>query len=150
MGVDRWLSMVAVHQVEPLPFAVLMFGTAITCDFVRGGQHQGGWIVPGRDLMQNALTKNTARVFCEQKGASQFGIGQSTPNCVSFGCFAAARGVIQSAREWLQQNWSQYRIYVTGGDVNIISSVEQGDIINAENLVLQGLAHYAKRNKCDG
>lgn len=144
MGVDRWLSMLACTKLTQSPFAVLMFGTAITCDIVANGQHLGGWIIPGRKLMQDALTKNTARVFCEQSNAQNLDVGQSTPDCVDTGCFAAALGVITMAESYLCSRFEQKSIFLTGGDKKVLTAVNRSAIFRVENLVLQGLTCYAK------
>ncbi|MDU0353076.1 type III pantothenate kinase [Paraglaciecola aquimarina] len=47
LGVDRWLAMLACRKQYAGNFAVLDFGTAMTCDVVNAtGQHLGGWIAP--------------------------------------------------------------------------------------------------------
>lgn len=147
MGVDRWLSMVACinHANEKqLPaFAVLMFGTAITCDVVSEGQHQGGWIIPGRALMKDALEKNTARVFSNVSDAHKIRLGQSTPDCVDFGCFAAASGVILTVENLLSSQYERYCIFLTGGDDKVLTAQKGDAIFRVENLVLRGLAIYA-------
>jgi len=147
MGTDRWLSMIAVANKTTLPFAVLMFGTAITCDLVADGKHLGGWIIPGRQLMQDALTQNTARVFSDERSADTLALGQSTPECVSYGCFAAALGAVEMAKTLLRRNYQQYCIFLTGGDDKVLTSAEDDGILRAENLVLQGLARYAQQGK---
>ena len=42
-------------------FFVMDVGTAITVDFVVDGQHLGGWIVPGFQVMRNALVASTKK-----------------------------------------------------------------------------------------
>ena len=143
MGVDRWLSMLACLNKEAPNFAVLMFGTAITCDIVSEGQHLGGWIIPGRQLMQDALTNNTARVFANDSLSESIQLGNSTPACVDFGCFAAASGVIAMAENYLCSHFDQYCIFLTGGDDKVLTSQKGDAIVRADNLVLQGLSRYA-------
>ena len=144
MGVDRWLSMLACVQFKKPNFAVLMFGTAITCDIVSKGQHLGGWIIPGRHLMEQSLTQHTARVFCEQSKAHFLDVGQSTPNCVDAGCFAAAMGVVSMAEQYLRTHFEQYCIFLTGGDNKVLTALNSDAILRVENLVLQGLTCYTK------
>lgn len=145
MGVDRWLAMLAVTELTPLPLAVMMFGTAITCDLVVDGQHRGGWIAPGRELMINALTQNTDRVFSDSQPIEQFGLGTSTPECVGFGCFAAAQGLIAVISDHMATTYSDYKIFLTGGDQQVIHASKHSAISSVDNLVLLGLARYAKR-----
>ncbi len=143
MGIDRWLAMVACREFSKPNFAVLMFGTAITCDVVSNGKHQGGWIIPGRQLMQNALTSHTARVFSGNNDTSTLSLGNSTPECVSAGCLASAMGIVTMAERYLRTQYSEYCIFLTGGDNKVLTAVNEDAIFRAENLVLQGLARYA-------
>lgn len=143
MGVDRWLAMVACMGFSQPNFAVLMYGTAITCDVVSCGQHQGGWIIPGRQLMQDAVTNHTARVFSGNEDNETLFLGNSTPDCVNAGCLASAVGVTAMIRTYLEERYSEYCIFLTGGDNKVLTAVKGNAIFRAENLVLQGLARYA-------
>ncbi len=63
LGIDRWLALIAVHQHYPANCWIIDCGSAITLDYVlQNGQHQGGLIAPGLNMMQQALTKNTANL----------------------------------------------------------------------------------------
>ncbi len=144
MGVDRWLAMVAAQEMTEKPFCVIDVGTAITCDFVVDGQHLGGWITPGYHLMQDALVKNTARVFAEEVKPSQLAPGTYTEECVSQGCLAAVNGVYLSAVAQLASERSDFAIIIGGGDKNMLAIIESTDTIRSANLVVQGLARYAR------
>jgi len=144
MGVDRWLAMVAAQEMTGKMFCVIDMGTAITCDFVVDGQHLGGWITPGYHLMQDALVKNTARVFAEETKPSQLAPGTYTEECVSQGCLAAVNGVYLSAVAQLASERSDFAIIIGGGDKNMLAIIESTDTIRSANLVVQGLARYAR------
>ena len=61
LGVDRWLAMLACQQVAPGPCLVIDCGTATTFDQVNAdGVHEGGYILPGLDLMQQSIWQGTA------------------------------------------------------------------------------------------
>ena len=63
LGVDRWLAIVAAHRDPGGACCVVDVGTAATIDAVRGdGQHLGGFIVPGPDLMVGSLLRGLAVV----------------------------------------------------------------------------------------
>lgn len=144
MGVDRWLAMVAAQEMTEKPFCVIDVGTAITCDFVVDGQHLGGWITPGYHLMQDALVKNTARVFAEEAKPSQLAPGTYTEECVSQGCLAAVNGVYLTAIAQLASERTDFAIIIGGGDKNMLAIIESTDTIRSANLVVQGLARYAR------
>jgi type III pantothenate kinase len=67
LGVDRWLAICAAFASYMAPVCVVDAGTATTIDIVAGsGDHKGGLILPGVELMQSALLRGTgdlARLF---------------------------------------------------------------------------------------
>ena len=63
MGVDRWLAMLAAHADYEGALCVIDAGTAVTVDLVSAeGVHEGGYILPGADLMRRALSNETGRI----------------------------------------------------------------------------------------
>lgn len=144
MGVDRWLAMIAAHEMTEQAFAVIDIGTAITCDFVADGQHLGGWITPGFQLMKESLVKNTARVFADDRIPEDFSVGQTTQDCVSFGCQAAVRGVYLSAVDYLASKQTDFSIIIGGGGKNMLAFAQFNGSILVANLVVHGLARYAR------
>ena len=60
LGVDRWLSLVAVWGQYHSPACIVDCGTAITVDLIDAdGRHQGGLISPGLALMKKSLGLGT-------------------------------------------------------------------------------------------
>ncbi|MDP2322770.1 MAG: type III pantothenate kinase [Gammaproteobacteria bacterium] len=60
LGVDRWLALCAAFSRYQAPVCVVDAGTATTLDLVSAsGQHEGGLILPGIELMQRALMGGT-------------------------------------------------------------------------------------------
>ena len=52
LGVDRWLAMIGAYNEQPKATLIIDAGTAITADWVDAqGNHLGGCIAPGVDLM---------------------------------------------------------------------------------------------------
>jgi type III pantothenate kinase len=63
LGVDRWLAVIeAWHCSDGAPVAVFDLGTAAKLDVVVNGEHQGGYIVPGLNMMRDTLQSNTRKV----------------------------------------------------------------------------------------
>ena len=61
LGVDRWLAIIGAHALERGAVCVVSVGTAMTIDGVdANGQHLGGVIVPGPDLMMASLLQHTS------------------------------------------------------------------------------------------
>ena len=68
LGIDRWLAVIAGFTLYPNEACIIVdAGTATTIDVLNDhGEHLGGWILPGLDLMTTSLTKNTQRVFDDE------------------------------------------------------------------------------------
>ncbi len=67
LGVDRWMGALAGYQLAGGCCAVDC-GSAITIDFVLpGGQHLGGFIIPGLRLMKESLKLGTRNVAIDLK-----------------------------------------------------------------------------------
>ncbi len=94
LGIDRWLTVLAASALYPQTNVLIVdSGTATKYDFLAAsGQHCGGWIVPGLDLMVSSTVAQTKKVFsCEQ---TQFDthLGTDTPMALKNGCLAATVG----------------------------------------------------------
>ena len=57
LGIDRWLALISGYTLYPNMAAIVVdAGTATTIDVLNNdGQHLGGWILPGLDLMTSSL-----------------------------------------------------------------------------------------------
>lgn len=142
LGVDRWMAILAARKISELPLAVIDLGTANTCDIVIADQHTGGWIAPGFELMRDSVIKNTAQVFGDNKTPMQLDLGQTTPDCVSFGCLASQNGFVQMAQEYLASRHQRYHLLITGGGQATLTLTASPNISLHENLVLEGLARF--------
>lgn len=60
LGVDRWLTLLAVHTEHSGSACIVDCGTALTVDLLAGnGVHHGGLILPGLGLMRESLLSHT-------------------------------------------------------------------------------------------
>ena len=63
MGADRWHAMYGAWCIAGDGFAVVDAGSAITVDYVRkDGQHLGGYILSGKQMMLRSLRQDAARI----------------------------------------------------------------------------------------
>lgn len=143
LGVDRWLAILAARLHTQFPVAVIDAGTAITCDVVVGQKHLGGWIGPGFSMMRDSVTKNADKVFGNQLRPEKLEFGSSTEDCVNFGCMALLQGAVMRAQTLLESYAHEYRIYLCGGDVDLIQLPVSDKVQLKPNLVLEGLGRYA-------
>jgi len=139
LGVDRWLAILAAREITELPVAVIDLGTANTCDIVINNKHIGGWISPGFSVMRESLLSNTQHVFADTKMPNFLGVGETTEDCVSFGCLASQTGFVMMAEQYLNNKYENYFVLVTGGGQNSLSLQHNKNILFFPNLVLRGL-----------
>ncbi len=142
LGVDRWLAVLAAAQKTNLPAAVVDIGTATTVDLLVDNKHLGGWITPGYTLMKNSLVQNTANVFADDKIEEGLAIGQSTQDCVNFGCAAALYGVLNLLPTYMGEKFGDYVVYVTGRGKGLVRAISNPKVIYWENMVFDGLRRF--------
>lgn len=136
LGVDRWLSLVAVWQQYQAPACIADCGTAITVDLIDAdGRHQGGLISPGLTLMKESLGLGTeALPFSETKHV--FGLADYTEAAIYSGTLMAAIGLIEHV---LAKQPADMRLILTGGDAELIAGQLDAASIIDPDLVLRGL-----------
>ncbi|MBR9908578.1 MAG: type III pantothenate kinase [Gammaproteobacteria bacterium] len=152
LGVDRWLAMLGAYDEQPKATVIIDAGTAITVDWIdENGRHLGGWIAPGVELMKNSVTQRAPNVFSDQ--TSQWGkaqqLGLSTPECLLNGCVNTFVGLVRQAIavSETELDWFDYRILLSGGSIPLLPvDIKRRGEIRTE-LVLQGLACYARQEK---
>ena len=135
MGVDRWLAMLAAHAHSDGALCVIDAGTAVTVDLVSAeGAHEGGYILPGADLMRRALSSETDRIEVGALEAPVIGPGNNTQACVTAGSWRAVMGAVEST----MAAYPDHRPLLTGGaastlrDLGLVATV-------SPDLVMEGL-----------
>jgi len=137
LGVDRWLALLAAHRHYPGNVCVVDCGTAVTLDAVTAdGQHLGGLICPGLNLMRNALAANTANLPLKTY-APQAQLANATEPAIANGVLLAAAGMVALAAKQLTGN---FRLLITGGDADLLVSALELPVTIDPDLVLKGLA----------
>lgn len=143
MGVDRWLAMLAIWSVQHQPFIVVDAGSAITIDVVTAvGQHEGGYILPGRALLLTSLQTGTSRVLFDLEDDAATEPGVNTQSCVARGVGFLWRGLAgQVASTAAARGITS--IWVTGGDAERLQEVGLSARYS-QDLVLDGLGIYCR------
>ena len=134
LGVDRWLAMLAVWQQIKSNFCIIDCGTAVTLDMVnQQGEHQGGLILPGLELMQQPLLSSTSLDFTPK---TEFQIlAKETATGIYSGCIQAIAGII----ERLIRLNPTLNIILSGGYGDKIATLLPFKTNYQANLVLQGI-----------
>lgn len=135
MGVDRWLAMLGARHANAGPLCVIDAGTAITLDLVAAqGRHEGGYILPGAELMRRALTADTGQIQVDALDAPTLAPGSDTQTCVSAGGWRAVMGAVQS----VLADYPEHRAMLTGGLAPVL--LEMGlAATHHPHLVMEGL-----------
>lgn len=145
LGSDRWVAMVAAHQIWSGYLCVIDAGSALTLDILQpDGQHRGGYILPGLKMMQTCLLNKTAIPMPEKAVimASTTVPGNDTGSCLANGTLQAACGLIERTVIQLEQeNREPVKCILTGGDSRYLAATLTVSHVIEPDLVLKGLAY---------
>jgi type III pantothenate kinase len=153
LGVDRWLAIIAAADRYPGPVCIVDAGTAITVDVVAaGGDHLGGYIIPGLDLMRRSLGEETGdlrRLAGDDRPAGKLMPGQGTAEAISSGSLAAVCSLIDHCIDTLRGGKETPELVVTGGDAERLVPHLDTNAHLRPQLVLEGLAKYTSDQPAD-
>lgn len=141
MGVDRWLAMLGARARCQDRLCVVDVGSALTIDLVAAdGRHEGGYIIPGPDLMERALLLDTDRVRFDEAVDYALAPGRSTAQAVRHGIAVAQVGAVATA---LQQAAGEPALFFCGGggEALRVGLGRGGELV--PDLVFEGLAVMA-------
>ncbi len=147
LGTDRWAAMIGAYALELRPVCVVNVGTAMTIDGVDvNGQHLGGVIVPGPDLMISSLMRNTSDIAIRsQDGRLGEGLfADNTLGAVYQGAVNALSALVEQAMTTMTQQCAETpTLLMTGGAADRLDRLVSRPIRHVPNLVLRGLAVLA-------
>lgn len=149
LGVDRWVAMIAAKTQFSGDITVIDLGTAVTIDTIdEFGDHIGGQILPGLQLMLSSLDKKTDRITLPliSNDLTNMKInfwGDNTNDAIVFGACNAICGAIERAIICLQENGHSPTVILTGGDALVFKNLMNEGYRHRPNLVLEGLAIIA-------
>lgn len=144
LGVDRFLGMVAARAEGLAPCILASVGTALTLDALDAdGQHLGGLIAPGPQLMQQSLLGATSRVVVDRPGRV-LEVADNTPDAVASGCWQAAAALVERfvAHMSAPLGGSPQLIF-GGGDAESLAPLVDIHSRLSEDGVLRGLAVWS-------
>ncbi len=143
LGPDRWAALIAAHSLNIGSCLVICTGTATTVDALTAqGEFLGGLILPGLDLMHDALTAGTARLSAERGSFSEF--PRSTRDAIATGAIQAACGAIERMRTLMASaGHAQPIVVATGGAAGILARYLEHPVQVRDRLILEGLVTIA-------
>lgn len=150
LGADRWVALVGARAcVARRAACVVDVGTATTIDLLDAtGRHRGGAILPGPDLMIDALLRDTGgiRRRAQQRAArgAPCSFARDTAAALRAGAALATAGAIEHAwRDAVRALGVKPQLLLTGGAAVVISARLALRHQRVPDLVLRGLAVLA-------
>ncbi|NKN32410.1 type III pantothenate kinase [Marichromatium bheemlicum] len=141
LGVDRWLGLVAAEAEGEGAKLILDAGTAVTFDLLAAdGEHLGGVILPGIEMMRASLLAGTAipRITAEPVGEPW---ARDTGTAVAAGSLQAVLGVATRLYDqFAARIGTAPRLLLTGGDAPRLGPLLERPWEAVPDLVLRGLA----------
>ena len=145
LGIDRYLGLLYAQHLPATQSIIIDAGTAITVDLLSNNHFIGGYIVPGRDQMLQAL-QATKIHFTIKNTSTEYSLGQDTNSCIANGINAIAPALVQHIMA-LEPNFKSATILVSGGNGKAIAEQLQKSDFSASyhpHLILNGLNIYAR------
>lgn len=142
LGADRWAALVGARGLHTGNALVVMAGTATTVDALDAtGRFLGGLILPGIELMQRSLARNTAGLP-EARGNYRE-LPTQTDDAITSGALHATLGAIERMRRRVPD--ADFLCLLSGGAADALAPHLGLPVRCIENLVLEGLARAAAR-----
>lgn len=137
LGADRWCALLGLRE-HYQSGTVVLAGTAVTVDQLNAdGSFAGGLILPGRNLMHQALANFTQLQPPEPTSTDVADvIPNSTSAAIRTGCLRAVAGAISSQRQlWQAQDEP---LVLAGGDAEALIGLLPDSVL-IPDLILDGL-----------
>lgn len=153
LGADRWAALLGARELSAEACLVVDAGSALTLDaLATGGQHLGGWILPGLAMMVAALEARTGDLGTLRRASRFTGGGEfpaDTGPAMEAGALLAATGAVRTARDRLAAHCDgAVNLILTGGDAATLSAALP-DARQVPDLVLRGLARAAAARRSE-
>ena len=145
LGVDRWLTLVAVHNRYSGPACIVDCGTAITIDVIlEDGRHLGGLILPGFELMRSSLLEKTHIPRVQAVANTQDILGKDTETAVASACLNSAASLVERVFSKIYGRiGKQFDVFITGSDAVLLRSALTIPTRLQQDLVMLGLSVVA-------
>lgn len=141
LGVDRWLAMIAAWNKYKTDVCVIDCGSTVTVDIVSaGGQHLGGYIIPGMHMMRSSLVKNTGQISLVREQEFSGSPGMSTEECVVNGTGLAVVAFIRHVVNAVNKTADNpYICVITGGSAGQVMKLSDLSCHYEPSLVMEGI-----------
>ena len=144
LGVDRWMSLLGAWTISNDAACIVDCGTAVTIDVLNDkGQHLGGLIVPGLELMQDSLVSQANGIPEDEEFEppdSPSLLARDTSSAVAAGSLYALVALVERVRQDIEKELGiSLPLYLSGGDVDLIQPLLGCETTHEPMIVFQGM-----------
>ena len=148
LGADRWAAVIGAFHDRAVDTCVVNVGTALTIDVVTmTGRHLGGLIVPGLELMVDALhvrTGDLAQRSAASPARTRTSLATDTRSAIENGCELALASLVDRECARLTRELGHApRLLLSGGGADRVRAWLETPSEHVPDLVLRGLAVIA-------
>lgn len=149
LGIDRWAAIVGAYTFIGNSVLVIDCGTACTADVIdKNGNHLGGAIMPGQQMMQQSLLAGTERIAVIDTIRTGDPLGRTTSECVALGISDALVGFIERIeRDAVNLLGTDLCVVITGGGAQALLPLLGGHVRHVEELLFMGMSEIIKERK---
>jgi len=143
LGVDRWMALLGAWMQNKDAACIVDCGSAVTIDVLDdSGRHLGGLIVPGLEMMQNALLDGTSLTLDgkSQSRKSTSLLASDTVSAIEAGSIYAVVALIDRIRQDSEEALGrELPLLISGGDVDLIQPLLDGECSYEPLLIFHGM-----------
>ncbi len=152
LGVDRWMALIAARKISKQTLLIVDLGTATTFDaLTASGNHLGGLIMPGLQLMHESLLNETSIPNVPFIDVD-VDFASDTVGAVSSAAILSTVALTERLYQALSNRTGSFpQLIMTGGHAKVVGTQlgVNGAIRYEPELIMQGLAIVADSGECN-
>jgi len=145
LGIDRYLACVGAIYKSGDAVVVIDAGTACTIDYMDENKvFRGGVIMPGLRILENGLQQYAPALPAVERSIPDKWPGKSTSKSLQWGITGVFLDAINKALDRYHNEYGSFRLWLTGGDAQLIQNhIDKRATIDS-NLVFEGMRIFAQ------
>ncbi|MFZ1342100.1 type III pantothenate kinase [Thiothrix eikelboomii] len=151
-GVDRFVGLLAARKLLGSQAAILIdCGTAVTVDALQAdGKHLGGVILPGLQLLSDALIHRTQAAHMSATPFEQAKVfNNNTLQSMGSGCLLSLVGALEGIGTRMQEQMTEpAQILLCGGDTELLTNHLRLRHLAYPEALMEGLVYVAEQEAC--
>lgn len=155
LGPDRLANVVAAREAYGSRVLAVDFGTTTTISAVKDNRYIGGAILPGLELMAEALYRGASRLpqldvvrAFEKQDTQIHALGKDTTKCMLSGIIYGTSGAVERLISGIEnEEGCSFSIIITGGNSEIMKHFLKRAFCHEPDLTLNGLRLIYERQK---